>query len=112
MIPAGKSPAVVEQAHICPACALPLVQPVDWLVLGAERWLVGLRCANCRRTDDVLLSERELERFGEQLERGRRTLVEGLARVTRANVHDYQWRFAAALAADAVLPDDFLVDAL
>ena len=48
-----------------------------------------------------------VERFDEELDRGTEALVRDLKRLMRANMEDEIERFVGALAADAILPEDF-----
>ena len=48
-----------------------------------------------------------VERFDEELDRGTDNLVEDLKRLIRANMEEEIDRFAEALSADHILPEDF-----
>jgi hypothetical protein len=93
-------------AHVCRSCALPLVQPQ-----GAERagrgWLVRLYCPNCGWSGEAVLDQSEMDRLDEELDDGFALLAAALAQVTYANMQEHAERFTAALAADAILPEDF-----
>jgi hypothetical protein len=93
-------------AHVCRVCALPLVQPQD-----AERtgrgWLVELYCPSCDWSGEALLDQGQMDDLDAAVDDGFPSLATALAQLTRANMQEYAGRFTAALAADAVLPEDF-----
>jgi hypothetical protein len=104
---ATTSTAEVRGFHVCPVCALPLLQPTDWAAAGAERWWISFECPSCDFVGDELLSAPELRSLAEALAQGSRELSGCLARLTARNMRKYARRFTAALAAGAILPDDF-----
>ena len=93
--------------HVCPACASQLVAPVAWEQAGPREWAVTIQCPNCEWWDADVFDEETVERFDEELDRGTEALVRDLLRLTRANMEDDVERFAAALHAGAILPEDF-----
>lgn len=93
--------------HVCPACASQLVAPVAWDQAGPREWAVTIQCPNCEWWDADVFDEAVIERFDEELDRGTEALVRDLLRLMRANMEDHVERFAAALRADAILPEDF-----
>lgn len=93
--------------HVCPDCASSLVAPVAWEQAGPREWAVTIQCPNCEWWDADVFDEATVERFDEELDRGTEALVRDLLRLTRANMEDDVERFAAALRADAILPEDF-----
>jgi hypothetical protein len=101
---AGADQAV--SAHVCRRCGLPLVQPEDAERAGRD-WLVWLRCPSCGWSGDVLLDQDQMDRLDEELDEGLARLAAALDLITQVNMQEYVGRFAAALAADAILPDDF-----
>src|SRR5262249_17508615 len=102
--PAASSPSGL---HMCPECASPLVAPVAWEQAGPREWAVTIQCPNCEWWDADGFDEDAVERFDEELDRGPEALVRDLLRLMRANMEDDVERFLAALAADAILPEDF-----
>jgi hypothetical protein len=54
-----------------------------------------------------MLDQGEMDDLDDAVDDGLALLAAALAQVTRANMQDYVERFTAALAADAVLPEDF-----
>ena len=93
-------------AHVCRFCALPLVQPQDAEPAGRD-WLVQLYCPSCGWSGAALLDQGQMDHLDEAVDAGFALLAAALAQVTRANMQGYVERFTAALAADAVLPEDF-----
>jgi hypothetical protein len=93
-------------AHVCRLCTLPLVQPQDAERTGRD-WLVELYCPSCEWSGEALLDQGQMDALDEALDDGFALLATALAQVTRANMEEYAGRFTAALAADAVLPEDF-----
>jgi hypothetical protein len=103
---AGSSPTV-EDLHICPTCDQHLVYPMEWEEANDTHWEVALRCPNCEWHTVGVFAQDTVDRFDEELDRGTEALVRDLKRLTRANMEDEVERFARALAADAILPEDF-----
>jgi len=93
--------------HCCPNCDSILVQPVYWSENGDGHWDVQLRCPECEwwRRDNYF--QAEVDRYGEELARSDRELIDDLHALIRANMKEEADRFAAALAADFILPEDF-----
>ena len=104
---AAASPARVEDLHICPECDRDLVYPVDWEEASATHWEVELRCPNCEWSEVGTYDQATVDRFDEQLDHGTEALVKDLRRLVQANMEAEAERFAAALDANAILPEDF-----
>ena len=100
-------PRPARELHVCPDCAAGLVFPVEWAEHDAVHWEVELRCPNCEWHATDLYAQEVVDRFDEELDRGTEALVRDLQRMTRANMEDEIHRFVRALAADAILPEDF-----
>lgn len=117
VLPSGKTIEVVyfeagpgptrEQPHVCPSCTSELVHPVDWRELDRDRWEIELRCPNCEWTGNGVWDDDAVAAFDDVLDHGTHTLVRDLRHLARANLEDEIERFAAALRADLVLPEDF-----
>lgn len=109
--PAMQAPAPAEtdacDLHICGSCNSDLVYPVDWEEAGATHWEVSLRCPNCEWFGTGVYEQSVVEAFDEELDRGTESLVGDLRRLMHANMEEEIERFTAALAADAILPEDF-----
>jgi hypothetical protein len=93
--------------HICPTCESNLVYPVEWSEASSTHWEVILRCPNCEWSHTGVFDQETVERFDVELDRGMDDLVEDLQRLEYANMEDEINRFAAALVADQILPEDF-----
>jgi hypothetical protein len=104
----GRTPKPgVQDLHVCPDCEQHLVYPVEWEEADATRWEVVLRCPACEWTTTGVYDQDTVDRFDEELDRGTEALVRDLKRLTKANMEDEMERFTRALAADAILPEDF-----
>ena len=103
---AGTTPAV-DDLHVCPECDRDLVYPVDWEEASATHWEVELRCPNCEWSEVGTYDQATVDRFDEHLDLGTDALVKDLRRMVQANMEAEAERFAAALDANAILPEDF-----
>jgi hypothetical protein len=104
---AAAANAPSENLHICPECDRDLVYPVDWEEASVTHWEVALRCQNCEWSEVGTYDQATVDRFDEQLDDGTEALVRDLRRLLQANMEDEADRFAAALHANAILPEDF-----
>jgi hypothetical protein len=93
-------------AHVCRFCTLPFVQPQDAERTGRD-WLVQLYCPSCGWSGEALLDQGQMDDLDEAVDDGFALLASALAQLTRANMEEYVERSTAALAVDAVLPEDF-----
>ena len=105
--PSRATEPAVDDLHLCPACDASLVYPVEWEEADETHWEVELRCPNCEWHTIGTYPQHVVDRFDEELDRGTEALVRDLKRLTRANMEDEVERFARALRADAILPEDF-----
>jgi hypothetical protein len=104
----GAQPARhVDDLHICPECDRDLVYPVEWSEASTTHWEVLLRCPNCEWTELGTYDQATVDFFDETLDGGTEALVRDLRRLVQANMEEEATRFAAALDADAILPEDF-----
>lgn len=99
--------ARAEELHVCPRCERDLVLPTDWAPAPRGRWWVALRCAECDWRGEGTYTQDVVDRFDEALDAGARLLHEDLELLARANREEEIERFAAALRADLILPEDF-----
>jgi hypothetical protein len=97
----------VDELHICPECDRDLVYPIDWSEASMTHWEVERRCPNCEWTGTGTYDQATVDRFDEVLDDGTEALVRDLRRLVQANMEDEADRFAAALDANAILPEDF-----
>lgn len=93
--------------HRCGECDSALVYPLEWAEAGPERWKVTLRCPNCWTTRSGTFAQDMVDAFDQELDEGVEALVRNLTELARANMADDVERLAAALRADAILPEDF-----
>jgi hypothetical protein len=93
--------------HVCPSCGSPLVQPSHWFERGDGHWHVELRCPECEWRGHGTYSQREVDRYDEELDEGSQQLLEELRSLVRDNMEEEANRFAVALADDRILPEDF-----
>jgi uncharacterized protein with PIN domain len=115
-LPSGKTIEVISfedlapierELHICPECDGDLVYPVAWEEADRARWEVSLRCPSCEWTTTDVFEESAIQRFDETLDRGTEALITDLRQLTRANMEEDVERFAKAITAGHVLPEDF-----
>lgn len=93
--------------HVCPECACELVQPVDWAEAPHGLWELLLQCPNCFWMDEGVFEQDQVDALEERLDEGLTEMLSDLRRLTQANMSEEIERFAAALAADLILPEDF-----
>ena len=93
--------------QVCPSCDSRLVQPSRWFERNDGQWYVELRCPECEWLGHGTYSQREVDRYDQELDEGSRQLLEDLRSLVRNNMEEEANRFAAALAADRILPEDF-----
>jgi hypothetical protein len=96
-----------QDLHVCYECDSELVYPVQWEEAGSENWSVLLHCPNCDVFREGVFTQDNVELFDEELDRGADTLARDYKRLMRANMADEIDRFAGALHAGAILPEDF-----
>jgi hypothetical protein len=93
--------------HVCGQCRSELVQPLEWSEAGAGRWQVDLLCPNCGWSHHGTFDGSELAELEEHLDHGFEDLMRDLKRLRSANMTEEIERFADALEADVILPEDF-----
>lgn len=96
-----------QDLHVCRDCESQLVYPVEWEEAGPENWSVLLHCPNCDAVREGVFSQDTVEAFDEELDRGADLLAGDYRRLMRANMAEEIERFAGALQAGALLPEDF-----
>ena len=97
----------LQDLSVCAECSCAMVFPAEWQEAGPEDWSVTLCCPNCGHERDGVFSQYNVELFDEQLDEGSDVLARDYRRLLRSNLVEEIDRFAAALAADAILPEDF-----
>jgi hypothetical protein len=98
---------VGDGLHICPDCGSDLVQPIAWGQVTADHWELELYCPNCEYTREGVFDQEDVAKLEERLDEGVEAILQDLQRLTHANMTDQIDRFAAALEADLILPEDF-----
>ena len=101
------APADDRDLCVCEHCASELVEPVEWAAAGPGSWRVALSCPNCGYWTEGVFSQECVDRFDERLDEATTILVSELKRLQQANMAEDVERFAAALHAGAILPEDF-----
>ena len=117
VLPSGRSIEVVrfndteqpapQGLHVCVVCASELVQPIAWAEASDNRWELTLECPNCGRSHEGVYDRDQVDRLEEQLDDGLADMLADLQRLTHANMAEEVDRFAMALNADLILPEDF-----
>jgi hypothetical protein len=116
VLPSGRSIEVIrfaetetpaEGLHVCIECRSDLVQPTSWGQVTAEHWELELHCPNCGHTREGVFDQDDVAALEERLDEGVEAILRDLQRLTHANMSDQIDRFAAALEADLILPEDF-----
>jgi hypothetical protein len=105
--PPQKAGRKADGLEFCPACDSDLVLPVRWEPAGKRSWRVALRCPDCEWAGGGVYSQAVVDRFDEALDAGTDTMLSDLALLARANMETEVERFATALRADQILPEDF-----
>ena len=91
----------------CPHCGSRLAYPLHCKRAGEDTWKLRLRCPDCEKTWSRCAPTLEVRRFDRRLADDRRSLVEHLREIERIEREGEIERFSSALAADAILPEDF-----
>jgi hypothetical protein len=116
VLPSGRAIEVVRfyleksadrALHICPNCSSNLVQPVRWREAARGLWGLTLRCPNCDWITDGMFDQEQVDLLEEHLDDGLAEMLNDLRCLTQANMAEEIGRFAAALQADLILPEDF-----
>ncbi len=99
--------AETADLHVCNACGGELVNPVRWQEAGLVHWEIELRCPDCGHHEIAVHDQAAVDRFDAHLDRGLELIARDLRRLERANMEEELVRLRRALAADALLPEDF-----
>jgi hypothetical protein len=97
----------LQPLHTCVACSSELVYPVRWEEAGPDSWNVLLHCPNCDVHREGTFTQKNVEKFDEELDRAGDVLARDYKRLVRENMAADIERFVGALEADAILPEDF-----
>ena len=93
--------------HVCTECGSELVQPSWWKEDGPRTWRVCLSCPECWHEHESVYAQAAVDAYDERLNQGTEELMATYRRLTRENLSDELDRFAGALRAGAILPEDF-----
>ena len=91
----------------CPECERDMVQPANYEPLWGDRWLISRTCPNCGWEHEGVFPHIALRNFEERLDEIDDQLWDDLVRIQRELVADVGALAATAVAADAILPEDF-----
>jgi ribosomal protein S27E len=104
---ATDAPAVDRDLEVCERCRSELVEPTRWEAAAGDSWLLTLRCPDCGHVAEGVFSEECVDRYDVRLDDAAAVMIHDLKRLQHANMIEDVERFVAALAADAILPEDF-----
>ena len=94
--------------HVCPACSGAFVVPgEEFDAVGEHLCRIDLYCVDCGWEKTGLYSDAELEALDRELDRGYADMLWALEVLWIGNEEEAIERFAAALSAGAILPEDF-----
>ena len=96
-----------DDLHLCPRCNSDLVQPEWWDEAPTGEWQVGLRCPECEHRHEGVYRQAVVDAYDEFLNESSDELAASYRRLVRENLSDELERFAGALRAGAILPEDF-----
>jgi hypothetical protein len=96
-----------EGLERCRCCRSRLVYPLRWRRVGPDAWQLDLRCPDCGSVWRERRSTAEVRGLDRKLTEGREVLLGHLREIERIEREGEIDRFTAALAADAILPEDF-----
>jgi hypothetical protein len=93
--------------HECLQCPSELVHPVQWELTGPRSWSVLLRCPECEVYRTGVFDQETMDAFDRELDRAEDLLRAAYVQLAADNMSEETRRFSRALAADAILPEDF-----
>ena len=96
-----------DDLHVCARCSSELVQPEWWQETDCGSWHVGLRCPECEHRHEGVYRQSVVDAYDEHLNESADELAATYRRLLRENLSDELDRFASALHAGAILPEDF-----
>jgi len=96
-----------QDLHVCGDCTSTLVYPIAWEEAGRDAWSVTLRCPECETHREGVFAQATVDAFDEELDSASESLTADYRRLCRSNMAEEIDRFAAALQANALLPEDF-----
>ena len=94
--------------HVCASCRRSeFVHAVERQRESDARWRLRLRCGQCGRCRDVIVSDDLLRRFDADVSRGLVAIASAVTTLDRARMADQADAFAAALRLDLIDAGDF-----
>ncbi len=93
--------------HTCRRCSSSLVQPIEWNRLDERSWEVVVRCPECWESYPVVLDQDDVNEFSYFLESAFKTMLDAIKELDHEAFEADCERFATALWANHVLPEDF-----
>ena len=93
--------------ELCPDCDRDMVQPASYEPLWGDRWLIARSCPNCGWEHEGVFPHAALRGYEDHLDEVDDKLWDALVRIQKERIDDEVATFAGALAADAILPEDF-----
>lgn len=97
----------LDSLTICGSCDSMLVQPQTWRQAPPRGWKVELRCPECEERGSAVIGEELAEQLTFFHERARALVEVSMLRLASENAEREIDRFARALEADLILPEDF-----
>jgi hypothetical protein len=91
----------------CRACCSQLAHPLRWRRIVSDVWEIDLRCPDCAHVWREVVPTPAMRRFDRVLKEGRAELERHLDEIERIGLMERTDAFIAALAVDAILPEDF-----
>jgi transcription elongation factor Elf1 len=91
----------------CVHCHKDFVVPVQWEPVGAERWWMFLRCAECGISREVTVTNAVADAYDDELARGARAVALAVHRIDLQQMAGEATAFAHALRQGLIEPADF-----
>lgn len=93
----------------CTNCKQPFVNPImdECREVGDTHWHLALRCGHCFDVRETMVTQAEADLFEKDLDNYTSKMMTMLKVWENQDFREYIDRFSKALAADAILPEDF-----
>ncbi|MDL2363390.1 MAG: hypothetical protein QFB86_03340 [Patescibacteria group bacterium] len=88
-------------------CKSDLVQPLEWTEAGSDHWRVCLECPNCRKAETNIFTQKTVEIYDEDLDRGTQQMISALSSLAKEVMEHETKLFVEALQKEYILPEDF-----
>jgi uncharacterized Zn finger protein len=95
--------------ELCGVCGRDFVNPVDWELVGPERWRILLRCGECGTWRDVTVANAVAQRYDVELSRRAVCLAASLERMDRERMLGQAEAMTIALELGLIDAADFAV---